>query len=189
MNTHMEKRTRWSALRTWMYTAVAVMLVLGASMGTAWAYFTTYATAKGGVTLHMGHEEKVEESFSNNRKTINIESTADSQPVYIRARGFYKDPEGLSYSESQNWTAGEDGWIYYTKILQPGTSLADSGDQLVVKITFPADAKEGDTVNVIIVYETTEVQYNEAGEPLASTDADWTRKVDTNRESTTLGGE
>ena len=85
MDKHMEKKRKWEALRTGLLTAAAVMLVMSALMGTAWAYFSTYASAKGGITLHMGHEEKVEEDFNSWQKVINITSTKDSRPVYIRA--------------------------------------------------------------------------------------------------------
>ena len=57
MDKHMGKRENGS-LRTGLLTAAAVMLVMSALMGTAWAYFSTYATARGGITLHMGREER-----------------------------------------------------------------------------------------------------------------------------------
>ena len=58
-----EQKGRAGALRIWLLTAAAVMLVMSATMGIAWAYFTTYTTAKGGVTLRLGHEEHIQEYF------------------------------------------------------------------------------------------------------------------------------
>ena len=119
MDKHMEKKRKWEALRTGLLTAAAVMLVMSALMGTAWAYFSTYASAKGGITLHMGHEEKVEEDFNSWQKVINITSTKDSRPVYIRARGFCPDYE-ITY-ECDNWEQPKgDDWVYYQEILPPG---------------------------------------------------------------------
>ena len=56
-------RNRKAMLRTGLLTAIAVMLVMSAAMGSAWAYFTTYATAKGSVVLGFGHQETVTEDF------------------------------------------------------------------------------------------------------------------------------
>lgn len=183
---------RWNRLRTGLLTAIAVMLVMSATMGSVWAYFTTYARARGSFVIHMGHEERVEEGFNSWQKTINISSTADSRPVYIRARAFCAKYD-VSYSNSQNWTRVGD-WMYYNKTLQPGTSLADVGDQLKAQINnVPKSSdptiKDGDTFNVIVVYETTEVQYDANGDPINPVEADWNAKVDTSRTSTELGGE
>ena len=192
------KKRNWDRIRTGLLTAVAVMLVMSAAMGTAWAYFTTYTMARGGVVLHMGHEEKVKEEFSSWQKKLNISSTEDSRPVYIRAHAFCADYD-VTYAGDHWTTETVDGetWAYYvpdSKTLQPGTDLAAAGDELKVMINdVPSSTedgvKDGDTFNVIVVYETTEVQYDENGEPLSSTQADWNGKVDTSRKSTTLGGE
>ena len=53
----MNTNKKWNALRTGLLTAAAVMLILSAVMGSAWAYFTTYASAKGSHVIHMGHHE------------------------------------------------------------------------------------------------------------------------------------
>lgn len=184
MDKHMEKKKKWEALRTGLLTAAAVMLVMSALMGTAWAYFSTYATAKGGITLHMGHEETVEEDFNSWQKVINITSTKDSRPVYIRARGFCPDYD-ITY-ECDNWEQPEgDDWVYYQEILPPG----ETADPLKVQIKdVPSGENSGiqdaDSFNVIIVYETTEVQYDESGNQIAPENADWNRKIETYRTGT-----
>lgn len=179
MDKHMEKTKRWNALRLWLLTATAVMLVMSAVMGTAWAFFSTYARAKGGITIHLGHEETVEEEFSGWQKKVSITSTADSRPVYIRARGFCAD-YGLTYN-SESWgDMQEDGWVYYQKVLPPG----QTADPLFVQILdVPSDrtVPDAESFNVIIVYETTEIQYAGDGSTIAPEDADWNRKVDTYR--------
>ena len=149
MDKHMKKKRNWEALRTSLLTATATMLVVSALMGTAWAYFSTYASAKGGYTLHMGHEEKVTEDFQEWQKVLNITSTSDSKPVYVRARGFCAEYPLTYNSKSNNWIQIGD-YVYYMgdgkdkKYLSPGESLNPyrkgedgyPGNALLVKIGY-----------------------------------------------------
>lgn len=190
------KRNR-NTIRTGLYTAITIMLVMSTSMGTAWAYFTTYARARGGVPINLGHEEHIDESFQQWEKTLDIEISADSKPVYLRARAFCADYR-VTFENSQNWTQDEDGvWVYYDLIFEPGkddkgnpipAKFSDRGDELKALINGgenPENVEEGNTFNVIIVYESTEVQYDDAGKPLPP---DWNdRKIYTQR--TELGGD
>jgi hypothetical protein len=186
------KKRSGRAFRAWMYAAIAVMLIMSATMGSAWAYFTSYAKAKGGVTLKLGHEEHIDEEFDNWEKVIDLTSTADSNPVYLRMRA-YSAEYPVTYENNANWTKDGD-WMYYNNALQPGKKLSDSGDELLVQINNVPESdnpelKDGKTFNVIVVYESTEVQYDEQGNMIPATAADWSKKVDTNRRSSTLGGE
>ena len=54
--------------RTLILAVLAVVLVLSASIGSAVAYFTTYATARGGYVIHLGGRTEIEEDIVNNRK-------------------------------------------------------------------------------------------------------------------------
>ncbi|MBP3874557.1 MAG: hypothetical protein J6E41_02475 [Lachnospiraceae bacterium] len=182
--------SRKAMLRTGLLTAIAVMLVMSAAMGSAWAYFTTYATAKGGLVLSFGHQETVDEDFSSWEKVIDLGSEADSKPVYIRARAFSAEYP-VTYS-GQNWQQSGD-WMYYQQIFEPGKKLSESGDELKVRIDGVPVSKEeglkdGKTFNVIVVYESTEIQYDENGEPLSAENADWERALETTR-TITQGGE
>ena len=185
------KKRSGRAFRAWMYTAIAVMLIMSATMGSAWAYFTSYAKAKGGVTLKLGHQETVDEDFYRWEKTIDITSTKDSNAVYLRVKAFCAEYE-VSYKNTQNWSDGGDGWLYYGKTLAPGTSLSGSGDELkaFIDMNTPDEALEdGKTFNVIIVYESMEVQYEEkTGRQLSAQEADWSRELETTRTITKLGG-
>ena len=172
MNDHMMNEKKWNALRTALLTAVAVMLVLSAVMGSAWAYFTTYARAKGGYPIVLGHEEHDDEKFSNWEKTLSITVSKDSRPVYLRARAFCSDEYPLLFSDAvipdeatdneqlphENWKPfkEEDGsiWYRYTKLYSPVDSGKDEdgdgkndiipAEPLHVKIkNVPADATEG----------------------------------------------
>lgn len=198
MNNHMIDEKRWNALRTALLTATAVMLVLSAVMGSAWAYFTTYCSAKGGHVIQLGHQETDDEDFSDWQKKLSITITEDSNPVYLRAKAFCADYQ-LTFSDENvaddgttvnvNWVRAEDGWLYYTKLYTPETD--DDGnvtpaDPLYIKINgVPKSelegAMEGDEFNVIIVYEAAEIQYDSAGNPLTWDKVDWSKKVDTSR--------
>ena len=58
--------------------AAALTLTAGISVGTAMAYFTTYAEASGNVTLNMGFTEtKPTEEFSNWTKHVTVKNTGD----------------------------------------------------------------------------------------------------------------
>jgi hypothetical protein len=187
-----KNKRNWNRIRTGLYTAIAVMLVMSAAMGSAWAYFTSFSSAKGSVALKLGHEEHIDEEFSDWQKVLDIQSTEDSNPVYLRMRAYSADYP-VTYDNNDNWTKVGD-WMYYNKDLKPGKKLSESGDALLVQInnvpkSGDAGLEDGKTFNVIVVYESTEVQYDEQGNMIPATEADWSKKVDTNRRSSTLGGE
>lgn len=152
---------------------LSAALLLCAAVGSAWAYFTTYAEAKGGYTISLGSKTTVEEKFSAWTKHVTVVSEDGSAPVWVRARAFYGSEYSASYSdESGKWTPGSDGYYYYSDILNGG----ETTDELLIKIgNIPEDVKDSESFNVIVVYETTPVQYDESGNAYA----DWTFKVDT----------
>lgn len=188
------KKGGWKALRTCLLTVTAVFFILSATFGMAWAYFTTYATAKGGITLRLGHEETITEYFQNWNKQVNITITKDSRPVLVRARGYCADYP-LTYSDvlqnvndtpvNNNWKSNGE-WMYYMKVLSPvigdGGRADATADPLFVRINnVPEEDIQGlddkNPFNVIIVYETTEdfgkVEYDANGNPVNPWDADW----------------
>lgn len=164
---------------------LAVSLALTASIGSAWAYFTTYVEAQGGYTLSLGDETTVEEDFSSWLKRLVISSEADSEPVYVRARAYSGDRYPVVYSDGDvfdqenpavtdddkigTWSQNADGYYYYSKILHGGGRT----NELQVKIeNVPEDVTEKE-FNVVVIYETTPVQYKEDGTPYAFDEIDW----------------
>lgn len=132
--------------------ALSIVLILATSMNSALAYFTTYAEAKGGYTIHLGGTN-IEEQFSNWTKHVTITSEPNSQPVYVRAKAFAGGQYELSYG-GKGWTQGDDGYYYYDEILRAGEATTE----LLIKINdVPESAVEGDHFNVIVIYETTSV--------------------------------
>ena len=151
-------------------TACAIALICSVSIGSALAYFTTYTEAKGGYTISLGDKTTVDEpTFSEWTKHVVITSANDSEPVWVRAKAFCGSEYSLVYSDkSGKWLPNSDGYYYYKDILTAGQST----EELLVKIeNIPEDAEDFD---IVVVYETTPVLYDESGEPYA----DWTLKVD-----------
>lgn len=154
-----------------LLAAMAAALTLSAGVGSAWAYFTTYAEAKGGYTIELGDRTTVEEEFSAWTKHVVVTSEEGSEPVYVRARAFCGSGYSLVYSGSDRWGPAADGYYYYSDILGGG----ESTDPLDVRIEdVPAEVDDAAAFNVVVVYETTPVLYREDGTPYA----DWTATLD-----------
>ena len=156
--------------------ALALVLVLCVSIGPAWAYFTTYAPAQGGYVIKIGDDTTILEEYENWVKSITITSDADSEPVWVRAQAFGGSTYPLNV-HGENWTGpDDDGWFYYANILNGGESTQDP---LIIEINdVPVDeadgAEAGDNFNVVVVYESTPVQYDANGDPFA----DWSISLD-----------
>lgn len=161
--------------KTWFLAAAAVILALTAAVDDAWAYFTTYAQAKGGYTLSLGDKTTVEEEFSAWTKHVVIANSEDSEPVYVRVKAFCGSEYALVYSdENGKWSPGGDGYYYYKDVVNGGGAT----DELLVKIEqVPEDVSDASQFHVVIVYETVPVLYREDGTPYA----DWTQKAETGK--------
>lgn len=182
-------RRRNSTLATFAASALAVCMVLGSGIGTAWAYFTTNTDATGGHALSLASEEtNIEEEFNFNdwtKRVVVTNTDTSGRPVYVRARAYSGSQYPLSYAGTTNWTAGEDGFWYYDGILEVGASTQG---ELLMKIEgVSAEITDPDAFNVVVIYETTPVQYDSQGNPYA----DWNLKLETgtgNQDGTEEGG-
>lgn len=162
---------------------LAAGMVLTATAGRAWSYFTTYTSATGGYTVTLGSETQIEEEYSDHTKHLTV-SNEGSMPVYVRAMVFSGSRYALTCSsEDGSWQAGSDGYYYYSRILdaasvgEDGALITPKTSELLVRIGFPEDAEEGENCNVVIIYESTPVQYGPDGSALAPQEADWTREL------------
>ena len=146
--------------------ALAVAAIMTAGLGQAWAYFTTYAAAEGGYTINLGDRTEITEGFSDWTKRVTVTN--------VRVKAFGPSTCPLTYTGS-GWTAGEDGYYYY------GTPVPGGGNTEVLNIVInniptKEDGLEvGDQFNVIVIYESTPVLYDEGGNPLP---ADWNATLD-----------
>lgn len=188
------KKLSTNTTRSLIALTVAVVLVVGASIGVAWAYFTTYARALGSRPVTLGDTTTIEEEVDEYGKHITIFNDTDSaQPVYVRVAAFIGKEGELNISLGQGWmqsgeykgkTEGGYGYFYYMQPLKPGerTSVLD------ISIKLPEKLKVEDDPNVIVVHESTPVLYSGNysaesgyGTPIASNGPDyvgWNLKAD-----------
>ena len=162
---------------------LAAGMALTATAGRAWSYFTTYTSATGGYTVTLGSETQIEEDYSDHTKHLTV-SNQGPMPVYVRARAFSGSRYTLSYSsEDGSWQAGSDGYYYYSQVLdapyagEDGAMVTPETSELLIRIGFPEDAEEGEDCNVVVIYESTPVQYGTDGAALSPQEADWTREL------------
>lgn len=155
--------------------AAAAVLVGSLSVGSALAYFTTYARAEGGVVLDLGFTRILpEEKVEDRAKQITIQNTGDYD-CYVRMKALVGDDYIIGYSEpgdEEKWTPGADGFYYYSDILVAKTGVSSRID---VNITFPEpEDGEAPDFNVIIIQECTPVLFDNEGNPYA----DWNKIAD-----------
>ncbi|WP_165056578.1 MULTISPECIES: hypothetical protein [unclassified Adlercreutzia] len=178
--------------------AVAVVCIAVAGVGAASAYFTTYCQAKGGYTLELGDTTTVEENFANWTKSVTIQSDAASdEAVYVRVRAYGPSEYPITYSEpggAANWSLAADGYYYYRGTLDPGATTPVLDLRINDVPVSGADAapapQPGDAFNVVVIYETTPVQYQPDGATVEPEAADWSVKLETgNAGDASEGGE
>lgn len=170
---------------------VAAALLLGMAAVPAWAYFTAWDEANGGMTIHKPGTE-ITEKYGAGEKSVVITNKDDSVPVHVRAKAFIP-ADLLEKAEvgGKGWTAtgGKDDWYTYDAVLEPGKNTTP----LLVKINFPftssdvatststvtddpatsgetegrstlsVETADGTTYNVVVVYEMQLLSYDDAG--------------------------
>lgn len=151
-------------------SAAALFLIAVIHFQDASAYFTTYVSAGGSGTVHMGSQTELREDVSSMTKHISIVNTSEINDCFVRVKVFSSSQLEITYADQSEsgdlWSYSEaDGYWYYRLILQPGeaTEILDAkiGD-------LPADF-DRDSFNVVVIQECTPVIYDEAGNPAA----DW----------------
>lgn len=172
------KQTKYAAIAL---AALVVVAALATGVGKTLAYFTTYAEAKGSQEILLGDTTTITERYEDWTKTVAITNSENSpQAVYVRAKAYSGSTYPLTYSGDSNWTKGEGNYYYYKLPLNPG----ETSGSLVVKISgIPEKLQGGENFNVVIVYETTPVMYDESGNAYA----DWNIILD-NGEGSQGGG-
>ena len=150
--------------------AAAVTLTASLSVGSALAYFTTYCTAKGSVTMNMGFTDTDIDEYVKNGKHIKIRNTGDYD-CFVRVKAFAPDDVALSQEDTtkEHWTYNEsDRYWYYNGVL----SAEQETEELWIQYTLDANSA-ADEFNIIVVYECTPVIYDDNGNPYA----DWDNAV------------
>lgn len=155
-----------------LLTAIAVALIMTMGIGASWAYFTTYAEAAGEKEVHFGYEADIHEDFDGKTKIVTITSQKGSEPVYVRVRAYTGSQYSLDIS-GEGWVAGKDGYYYYDKMLQSEQSTLPISIELK---NIPA--KDVDSANIVVLYETTPVFYTDDGNGNMKPDWDWNMILD-----------
>ena len=150
--------------------AAATLALTGTlAVGSAMAYFTTYSTAGGGVTMNMGFTETIpNEEVDENGKNITITNTGDYD-CFVRVKAFA--PVELTYNAPDGgWTDGGDGYWYYDEVLPAGETTSH---ELNITYKFPSGDEKPEEFNIVVIEECTPVLYQEDGTPYA----DWNHVI------------
>lgn len=164
----------------------AAVTVAGAGIGHAWAYFTTYAQASGGYTVHLSSRTEIREDFSDWTKHVVIENAEGSEPVYVRVKAFCGSQYTIEYA-GEGWSLAADGYYYYEHAVS-GEAGHNTTAPLDLKIGgIPADPEVMEQFNVIVIYESTPVRYHEDGTPYTVYETDWSVILDSGKTGSSGG--
>ena len=157
-------------------SAIALLLAVTMSVKPAMAYFTTYTEADGTLKVSLGEETTITEPDVENwtKHIVITNDSTSNEDCFVRAIAYAPDGFTLDYSASTGWTQSGDYWYYNTPVA-PGGSTSE----LLVKIdNIPQGVINGDSFNVVVVYESIAVQYDENGKVLDPVKADWAVKAE-----------
>ena len=136
--------------------AISFALVLSLSVGTAFAYFSDYATAKGGAAITLGGKTDINEDVNGKIKTISIENTGETD-VVVRVKIFGQTD---IKEVGDGWSLESDGFWYYDKVLKP-TGSDKTTTNIVAEVVAPAG--QVDNYDVVVVHESAQVTYGTDG--------------------------
>lgn len=152
--------------------ATAALALTGTlAVGSAMAYFTTYTTAGGGVTMNMGFTETIpNETVDKDGKHVTITNTGDYD-CFVRVKAFA--PMELTYTaDPDKWEAKNDGYWHYKEVLPAKKSTST---ELNISYKFPEGKDKPEEFNIVVIQECTPVLYDENGNPYA----DWNHVITT----------
>lgn len=182
----MKKQKALLGKKSLCLAGAALCLAGSVTVGSAIAYFTTYATASGTAEVSLGFTEtEPEENFVNGAKHILIKNTGPSD-CFVRVRILYGEQyEPYIHIDGKNWEerqeTGEGGeeirYFYYKNLLPAGEKMAEE-DELLAQINV-REIQNTDDFNVIVIQECTPVLYDEQGNSYA----DWNVILDTRQDS------
>ena len=130
--------------------AAAIALTGSLTVGSAMAYFTTYATAGGGVKMNMGFTTTVpDEKIDEKGKHVTIINKGDYD-CFVRVKAFA--PVALTYLAPDGETTKQE---------------------LNISYQFPSGDGKASEFNVVVIQECTPVLFDENGNAYA----DWNHAV------------
>ena len=147
--------------------ALAVILAAGITVMPALAYFTAHDEADGKVAVNLGYQTEIDEEVDETHKVVTI-TNKGPESCYVRVKA-YTTIGTLTYDGKGGWTE-KDGYYYFNDIVPAGGKTEPS---LTITVPVPKTGEEGDSFNVIVVYESVHAQYDENGALIDATEADW----------------
>ncbi len=161
-----------------LLAVLAIVAVLGISVKTSLAYFTTYARAMGGIDLTLGNQTELEE-FYDGQKHIQVSNEGNAD-CYVRVKVFAGSLVELAYSGSSKWSLAGDGYYYYSDVVPAGTMT----EELLVAIQASEEIKElGADFDVVVIQECAPVLFDENGDPYPASSAEvWSQSFEVNTE-------
>lgn len=153
--------------------ALAAVLVIGLTVGTALAYFTAHEEAKGSAPVQLGSTTTITEEVDGLEKELTI-SNDGPESCWVRAKAFSAYPLAYSGTDWNRDASAPEGttsdvYYYYANVVD----AEKAASPLTIKINegkYPEDAED---FNVIVVYESIRVKYDAEGKPIVPTAADW----------------
>ena len=160
---------------TFILSLLALALIFSAVISPTLAYFTDHEQADGTAPITLSGKTQIVDEYDNLTKTIRIQNT-EGRDVWVRllvAVGETYEP----YVDLApgNWSKTGDYW-YYPDPISEGNATGDFQVSIARVPTTNLDISQQE-FNVAVLYETTPVQYDENGNPMA---ADWNISLDSN---------
>ena len=141
---------------------IAIILLLGAAVGSTVAFLTDQTAPVENSFEYAKVSCEVTENFTNNKKdNVQVKNTGTTD-AYIRATYVVNwldaqgniaasDPEGYEYklieTTDGKWVKGSDGYFYYTSPIAPGDST--QGSLLTCTVTYPDNPEYTLSVEVL----------------------------------------
>ena len=147
--------------------AVLLVFIAVTPIRESLAYFTAYDEAEGNGTVDLVWSTTIVESFPYDRdKNITILNTGET-PVIVRVQVFSGEFAATYSVEDGKWIQEDDGWWYYSEILEPG----DESSALYAKVNLET-APDYD-FNIVVVHESSRVFYVDGTNTIATPEG-WT---------------
>lgn len=160
---------------TFILSLLALALILSAVISPTLAYFTDHEQADGAIPITLSGKTEVHDSYEGLKKTISIENI-EGRDVWIRLLVAAGETYNVVLTHEDGWTDGGDGYWYFGTPVSAGGSTSNFTVDISGIPTTDLDESQQE-FNVAVLYETTPVQYDENGNPMA---ADWNISLDSN---------
>lgn len=150
---------------------LAIAMVLSASIGTAIAYFTTYADARGGYVIHMKYETEIHEDVDAGVKRITITNNPEAgtetgtYPVFVRVRIWHGSDTNIDGIAGTGWQTTPDSTNAYRYGSALYTGQTTGPLQIDISEVKGSGVRPGDPVDVVVTYESVPAVFDAAGDP------------------------